>query len=194
MSKKRQAWEEEVLPLNPNDLIFIDESGANLSMSSQYGRAEGGTRVKMPVPFDRGNTFSMIGAISTQKVEAAVYGEWATDSTIFLGFIETLLVPQLRPSHIVIMDNVKFHLQKAVKEAIEATGANVLFLPAYSPDLSPIEPMWSKIKSILRKLAPRTVKEFKKAVRFAFKQINKNDLINWYKHCGYFIKPYRIPL
>jgi hypothetical protein len=92
---------------NAKNLIFIDESGANLRMSSTYARAEGGERIKMPIPFEHGPQFSMIGAISVNKVEAALYGEWATNGDIFHAFIENNLLPQLKPKHTVIMDNVK---------------------------------------------------------------------------------------
>jgi hypothetical protein len=95
---------------NAKDLIFIDESGANLRMSSSYARSEGGERIKMPIPFDHGPQFSMIGAISANRVEAALYGKWATNGDIFHAFIEKSLLPQLKPKHIVIMDNVRFHL------------------------------------------------------------------------------------
>lgn len=168
-----------------NKLIFIDESGANLRMESSYARVEGGQRIKMPVPCERGPKISMIGAVSTKKVEAALYGEWATNGEIFLTFIEKELSPKLKKKHIVIMDNVKFHLQAAVAAAIEAKGAKVIFLPPYSPDFSPIENMWSKIKNTLRKLAPRTLKEFQKSIQFAFKQVSESDLVSWFKHCGY---------
>lgn len=180
--------------LDANKLIFIDESGANLRMESTYARGEGGQRVKMPVPCDRGTHLSIIGAISTQKIEAALYGEWATDGEIFLSFIEERLAPQLKPGHIVVMDNIKFHLQASVAKAIELKGAKVIFLPPYSPDYSPIENMWSKLKNTLRKLAPRSLKEFKKAIRVAFKEISQTDLINWFKHCGYKVGLDRIPL
>lgn len=168
-----------------NKLIFIDESGANLRMESSYARIEGGQRIKLPVPCERGPQISMISAISTKKIEAALYGEWATNGEIFLTFIEKELSPKLKKKHIVIMDNIKFHLQAAVAASIEAKGAKVIFLPPYSPDFSPIENMWSKIKNTLRKLAPRTLKEFHKSIQIAFKQVSKSDLLGWFKHCGY---------
>ena len=130
----------------PEDLIFIDESGAKLNMDSAYGRAQGGQRVKASKPYCRGKTISMIGAVSLLGVVAAMYGEWATDGIAFLAFIQSMLVPQLRPGHIVIMDNARFHKLQQVSEAIENTGAQLVFLPPYSPDFSPIELMWSKLK------------------------------------------------
>ena len=176
------------------NLIFIDESGANLRMSSSYARAEGGTRIKMPIPFAHGPQFSMIGAISINKVEAALYGEWATNGDIFYAFIDRSLLPQLKPRHTVIMDNVKFHLQTRIREAIESKGAKVIFLPPYSPDLTPIENMWSKVKNTLRRLAPRTVRAFEKCIKVAFEEITQCDLVGWFKHCGYESGLPRIPL
>ncbi len=179
---------------NAKHLIFIDESGANLKMSNPYARTEGGSRIKMPIPFNRGPQISMIGAISVNKVEAALYGEWATNGDIFHTFIENNLLPQLKPKHIVVMDNVKFHLQERIKHTIESTGAKIIFLPPYSPDLNPIENMWSKVKNTLRKLAPRTTRSFKKCIKIAFEGISKSDLVEWYKHCGYKGGLIRIPL
>lgn len=168
-----------------DDLIFIDESGANLSFCRKYARAIGGERIKYACPYSRGDKHSIIGAVSTSGVEAALYGEWSTDGGIFLDFVKRLLVPRLSSGKIVIMDNVSFHKVSGVKEAIEEAGAFLVFLPPYSPDLSPIENMWSKIKSSLRRLSPRTRQQFKKAIRIAFESVSKKDLVSWFKHCGY---------
>lgn len=174
-----------MMSLDAKKLIFVDESGANLRMASRYARGEGGKRVKMPVPCDRGPQISIIGAVSMEKVEAALYGEWATNGEIFLTFIEECLSPQLKPGHIVIMDNVKFHLQTKIADAIQSKGASIVFLPPYSPDFSPIENMWSKIKNSLRKLMPRTPRGFKKAIKIAFEGISECNLTGWFGHCGY---------
>jgi len=169
----------------PSRLIFLDESGANLSFCRDYARILGGERIKMPKPHARGNYYSLIGAIGLDAVKAALYGKWATNGVTFLTFIRECLVPTLETGDIVLMDNVSFHKSVGVKEAIESVGATLVLLPPYSPDFSPIENMWSKIKSILRKLAPRTEKQFKKAVSVAFSSITKKDLAGWFKHCGY---------
>jgi transposase len=127
----------------------------------------------------------MIGAISVVAIEAALYGEWSADGEIFLEFVKKRLVPQLSSGKVVIVDNVSFHKIVGVKEAIEEAGAHLFYLPPYSPDLSPIELMWSKIKSILKKISPRTKPQFRRAIREAFVEISKNDLVSWFKHCGY---------
>lgn len=154
-------------------------------MTEKYARAKGGDRIKMPVPCNRGPQISMIGAISLRGVEAALYGEWATNGEIFLEFVAQCLAPKLRPGMIVIMDNVRFHLQANVIAHIESRGAKVVFLPPYSPDFSPIENMWSKIKNTLRRLMPRTLQAFKKSIKVAFESIREKDLLGWFRHCGY---------
>ncbi len=170
---------------DPEDLIFIDESGAKLNMDSAYARAQGGQRVKASKPHCRGKTLSMIGAMGLLGVVAAMYGEWATDGIAFLTFIQTMLVPQLRAGHIVIMDNARFHKLQQVREAIESTGAQLVFLPPYSPDFSPIELMWSKLKHYLRKKAPRTLGSFHQALLEAFETLTDYDFEDWFAHCGY---------
>jgi transposase len=176
---------EAAQKLNIEDLIFIDESGANLSFCRGYARAIGGKRVKYACPYPRGNKYTMISAISVASIKAALYGEWSADGEIFLEFVKKQLVPQLNIGNVVIVDNVSFHKVAGVKEVIEETGAHLFFLPPYSPDLSPIEMMWSKIKSFLRKISPRTKDQFKKAIRMAFEGIVASDLVSWFKHCGY---------
>ena len=153
------------------NLIFLDESGANLRMGPLYGRAQGGKRVIAAVPFNRGNRFTMLGAINFTKVGAALYCEWAADGEIFLNFITRCLCPILEKRHFVIMDNVAFHRVCGVKEVIESTGAKLIYLLPYSPDLNLIEQMWGKIKSCLRQESARTLKQFAKAINTAFMNI-----------------------
>jgi transposase len=167
------------------DLIFLDESGANLRMAPLYGRAPGGKRAVDAVPFNRGNRLTMLSAISFEKVEAALYGEWAADGEIFLNFIMRCLCPVLQKRHIVIMDNVAFHQVHGVEEAIKSTGAKLIYLPPYSPDLNPIEQMWGKVKTCLRKESARTLDKFAISIKVAFMSIQPTDLANWYRHCGY---------
>lgn len=121
------------------------------------------------------------------NVKAALYGQWATNGDIFNTFVRDNLAPNLKEGDIVLMDNVNFHKSEFVRQYIEERGAKLWFLPPYSPDFSPIENMWSKIKSILRKLAPRTEQQFKKAISIAFESITQSDIIGWYKHCGYMV-------
>lgn len=154
-------------------------------MARNYSRGYIGARVKTPTPYHRGNKYSIIGAISIKKIEAGMYCEGSVDSEVFTNFVEKSLVPVLNKNKVLIMDNVAFHKVKHIEKLILDTGAKILYLPPYSPDLSPIENMWSKIKSVLRKMAARTAEEFKKAIAIAFKSVSSSDLAGWFKHCGY---------
>lgn len=169
-------------------MIFLDESGAHLAMTRLYGRTFGGSRLRWPTPYHRGNKFSLISAISTEKVVASLYFEESIEGELFSGFVEHCLCKTLEPRHKLIMDNVAFHKVKRAEELIKATGAEIIYLPPYSPDYSPIELMWSKIKSVLRAKAARTCEEFQEAINAAYHSICTSDLTGWFKHCGYEIK------
>lgn len=137
-------------------LKFIDESGVNLAMTRLYGRAPRGERVLDAVPRNHGPNVTMVGALGMQGMTAVMTVEGATDAHVFLAYIEHVLAPTLQPGDIVVMDNLRVHTVADVPSAIRARGAHVLYLPPYSPDLSPIEPCWSKLKTSLRKAKART--------------------------------------
>jgi len=185
MLKKTIEFKEALINLKLEDLIVLDESGCYLNMTLPYARAEGGQRIKLPKKFTRGDKISIIGAISVNQVEAALYGEWNTNSEIFEAFIENKLLPVLSPGKVVIMDNVNFHNSKKIQELVESRGATILFLPPYTPEHSPIENMWSKIKQILKTESPKTIKEFARSIKKAFLSIASSDLYGWFAHCGY---------
>lgn len=168
-----------------SQLIFLDESGAHLAMHREYGRIARGKRLVSACPYFRGSKYSIISAIGITEITTAFYTEGSVNGELFLHFLEHYLAAKLKPEHSIIMDNVSFHKVKGVKEIIEATGAKIVYLPPYSPDLSPIEHMWSKIKSTLRKLAARCEATFKSAMQTAFLAVQESDLQGWYKNCGY---------
>lgn len=171
--------------IDPANIIVLDESGSNLSQTSDYARAEGGQRAKAPKPHCPGEKYSIIGAISINTIISMMYIDCAINGEIFLSFIEKTLVPKLRRGQYVVMDNINFHKQEMVRVAIEKVGAKVVFLPPYSPDLSPIEKMWSKIKDILKRNKPRTKAGFHNALFDAINAISGEDLEAWYEDCGY---------
>jgi transposase len=171
--------------INPTDIIVIDESGADLSMTNDYARAEGGERAKAAKPHLSGSKFSIIGAIGITCVIAAMYIQAAVNTEIFRTFVEKLLYPKLGIGKYVVMDNIGFHKGDSIIKLIESTGAKVVFLPPYSPDLSPIEKMWSKIKEILKRSKPRSNAEFHNALTIALHEVDEDDLIGWYEECGY---------
>ena len=171
--------------ISPDDLIFIDESGANLGMTTDYARAEGGNRAIAPKPFDVGSKFSIIGAIALTGIVAMMYIEAAVNCTIFKGFIKKFLAKKLKPGKYVVFDNVSFHKSQEIINLIENTGAKVVFLPPYSPDLSPIEKLWSKMKEVLKRNNPRTKAEFHTALSSALFSMDDEDFEEWYDSCGY---------
>ena len=185
MKRKRIDYMDAVSEIDPNDLIFLDESGAHLGMTSDYARMEGGKRAKMPKPFDRGEKFSVIGAIALTGIVAMMYIASAINGNIFKTYIEQLLIPKLRRGQFIIFDNVSFHKSAELIELIESVGAKVVFLPPYSPDLSPIEKMWSKIKEILKRSKPRSRAEFHRSLLEAITSVDDEDCEEWYESCGY---------
>lgn len=167
---------------------MIDESGADLGMSSEYARAEGGARAKAAKPHLRGSRYSIIGAVGVSGIIASTYLKSAVNTEIFEVFVKELLVPHLGYGKYVVMDNVRFHKNREIVKLIEDTGAKVVFLPPYSPDLSPIEKMWSKTKEILKRSKPRSDAQFHDALATALDAISEEDLQGWYTECGYSVE------
>jgi transposase len=127
----------------------------------------------------------MISAIRCDGVATAMVAEGATDAVVFRGFVEHFLVPVLKPGDIVVMDNLSSHKVKGIRDAIEAVGAELWYLPPYSPDLNPIEPMWSKVKAVLRSLARRTTKSLYHAIGHALRRVDATECLNYFRNCGY---------
>lgn len=171
--------------LDASRFIFLDESGVHLGMSRLYGRGFRHERIKSFSPFNKGSRLTMIAAVGIDEIKAALFGQWHVDGEIFLQFIQECLVPVLLPGQYVLMDNLKAHKVSGVREAIESVGAKLVYLPPYSPDLSPIELAWSKIKTYLRRKAARTVEELQEVICEAFATITHADLSAWFEHCGY---------
>jgi transposase len=182
---RREAWCEEALSLSPSRLIFIDESGAKTNMTRLYGRALGGQRMVDATPHGHWSTTTMISALRVDGSTADMVIDSATDGTVFLTYVEKILAPTLKENDIVIMDNLASHKMVAVVAAIKATGAEVRFLPPYSPDLNPIEKMWSKVKAYLRKVKARTKEALWQSIGSALKTVSASDAVNWFKSCGY---------
>jgi transposase len=168
-----------------DDLVFIDEAGVNLAMARLYARALRGHRAYSPRPQNRGKNQTLIGAMAKRGVIAALTFEGGTDGVAFQTFVEQVLAPNLWPGACVVMDNFSSHKVAAIAPAIEAVGATVVYLPSYSPDFNPIEQLWSKVKSILRSLAPRTKAELDAAITKAFAQVTLKDIRHWLTHCCY---------
>ena len=183
--EKRKDFRKKISQIDPRRLKIIDESGVNTSMTRLYGRAPKGERVLGSVPHDHGPNVTIIGSISLEGVEAAMSFEGAVNGDIFRVFVEQVLAPTLREGDVVVMDNLPSHKVKGIEEAIQSRGAILMYLPPYSPDLSPIEECWSKVKAWLRKMEARTADALHEAIEHAFEQVTRSDLAGWFRHCGY---------
>jgi transposase len=171
--------------LDPHRLQCIDESGINIAMTRLYGRAPRGERALGSAPQNDGQNVTMLGALSCTGLEAMMTIEGATDSDVFRAYVREVLCPTLREGDIVVADNLSAHKATGVQEAIAATGARLLYLPPYSPDLNPIERCWSKIKTFLRAANARTREALDAAVTRALATVTEADARAWFAHCGY---------
>jgi transposase len=163
----------------------VDESGAKTNLTRLYGRAEGGQRVVDAAPWGHWRTTTLIGALRRDGSTASLVLEGATDTESFQAYVDRVLVPSLRPGDIVVMDNLGAHHAPGVATAIEAVEAEVWYLPPYSPDLNPIEKMWSKVKQFLRSAKARSSEELFKAVAKALESITPADAIAFFNSCDY---------
>jgi transposase len=175
--------------IDPEDVVVIDETGFNVSMARTHGRAPSGERVVADAPVNHGQNITVMGAVTTQGVLGTLMFPGSTDGPALLAFVQQMLVPKLRPGQIVIWDNLGAHRMASVTAAVEAAGAVVCQLPPYSPDFSPIEMAWSKIKTLVRSAAARTREALVDAVAAALARVTKSDLAAWFRHCGFCHKP-----
>jgi transposase len=167
------------------DLIFIDESGVNLALTRLYARSPKGKRARGARPHKRGKNVSLIGALGLSGILTQISLLGATDGLTFEAFIAQRLVPKLWAGACVIMDNCSIHKGEEIEQWITQAGAKLIYLPPYSPDFSPIENCWSKIKSLLRSIGARTYPDLAKAIEEAFAQVSLDDIQGWFTHCCY---------
>ena len=166
-------------------LWFIDEFGIHLALSRAYARAPRGERAEVVEPFETGGNISVISALTLDGVRAPMMIEGPIDGAVLELYVMHFLAPQLRAGEIVIWDNVPTHKSARVIELIEAAGARVEPLPAYSPDLNPKEECISKIKAELRRVRADTKRKLKNALKRAFAKVTLQDIRGWFWHCGY---------
>jgi len=171
--------------LDPSKLIFIDESAAKTNMTRLRGRSPRGERLRMSAPCGHWRTTTMISSIRLDGSTACMAIEGATDTEVFRAYVREVLCPTLKEGDMVIMDNLAPHKNEETIALIEAVGATAHFLPAYSPDLNPIEKMWSKVKSLLRSAEARTHEDLLAAIASALERITPQDAINYFASCGY---------
>jgi transposase len=187
VAAERDDFNKEIAAVDPNRLVFLDESGILTNMTRRYARAPIGERAcgEAPVNWKR---LTVLGALSLDGVTAMTTVTTGTTIPVFLDFLQTSVLPVLRehkPDAILVMDNLSAHKNQAVKDAIAAAGLTLRYLPRYSPDFSPIEPCWSKIKTALRAAAARTVESLEAALDAAVASVTADDATGWFGHCGY---------
>ena len=185
MKQARDQWRADTEGIDPRRFRFIDESGAKTNMVRLHGRCERGQRLLSKAPAGHWQTTTMIAAVGLEGVAAPFALEGAVDAESFVVYVERVLLPALQDGQIVVLDNLACHKHPRVRELIESVGAKVWYLPAYSPDLNPIEEMWSKVKQTLRSRAARTFDGLMNAIAAALKQVSLQDVMGWFTHCGY---------
>ena len=171
--------------LDLNHLVFIDEAGAKTNMTRLYGRAERGERVVDLAPHGHWCTTTMISSIRLNGSTACMAVDGPTTGDVFRAYVQHVLVPALQTGDIIVLDNLASHKDPVALEMIRQAGAEVRFLPPYSPDLNPIEKMWSKIKQILRSIKARTQEALLAAIAAALECVSQEDATGWFVSCGY---------
>ncbi len=166
-------------------MVFIDETGASTKMARRYGRALRGARCRAPVPHGHWKTTTFIGALRLEGMTAPMVLDGAMHGAAFLAYVEQVLAPTLSPGDIVIMDNLPTHKSAAARQAIEAVGAELRFLPPYSPDFNPIEMAFSKLKAFLKKTAARTVDDLWDAIALGMETFTPKECENYFAAAGY---------
>jgi transposase len=183
--QRREAWREAVSRIDPQRLVFLDESGMTTEMTRRYGRAGRGERVREGTPAGHWRTLTLLGAMSCDGLVATMTIESPTDGDVFLAYLEQVLCPRLQPGQVVVMDNLGAHKVAGVRELIEATGAELLYLPPYSPDFNPIEQCWAKMKQTLRSLKARTLDSLQHGCSDAIAAVTPDNASAWFSHSGY---------
>jgi transposase len=182
---ERAAWRTQAAGLLSQDLVEVSETGSHIAMTPLYAYAPRGQRAIGKVPRNYGAIMTLIASLSLAGMGPAFVLDGAADSTAFELYVEQILAPSLRTGQIVVLDNLSIHLGPRVKQAIEARGCRLLFLPAYSPDFSPIEEAFSKLKTVLRRTGARSREALQEAIATALDLITATDALGWFTHCGY---------
>jgi transposase len=185
VARKRDRWRRHQARLDPRRLVFIDETWAKTNMTRTHGRCARGRRLVDKVPHGHWKTLTFLAALRCDAITAPfvldgpINGEW------FLAYVEQVLVPTLRPGDVVVMDNLGSHKGKAVRRAIRQAGAHLIFLPPYSPDLNPIEQVFAKLKTLLRKAAERSVEDTWRRIGQLLDHFSADECANYLVNSGY---------
>jgi transposase len=171
--------------VDPARLVFVDECGTHTSMTRRRARAVRGERARGAVPRNRGPVTTLLAGVSLAGMAPAMTVEGGTDTAVFATYLERVLLPTLIPGQLVVVDNVGAHKPDRIRELVTAAGCGLVFLPAYSPDLSPIEEAFSKIKALVKAAAARTRAALDAAIAAALNAVTAADVVGWFSHAGY---------
>ena len=183
----REAFRQLIKTLKPEAVVVVDESGTHIGMTRLYGRAPRGQRAYAQTLRNYGKNLSLIASLSRDGMGEAMTLEGAVDQAAFEAYVRDFLAPSLRPGQIVLMDNLSIHKGPEVRRLIETRGCTLLFLPAYSPDLTPIEKAFSKLKAFLRRVGALTVEALQEAIAAGLQRILPSDAHGYFASCGFII-------
>ena len=185
MARRRAQWVKYQDRVEPERLVFIDETWTRTDMAALRGWGPRGERLPTKVPHGRWKTMTFLAALRHDRIEAPWFLEGPIDGESFRTYVAKVLLPTLRPGDIVVLDNLGSHRGKAVRQLIRSAGAKLFFLPKYSPDLNPIEQVFAKLKHLIRKAAARTVDAVCAAIGEALQAFTSEECANYLKNSGY---------
>jgi transposase len=183
--EERARWREQMKECEAKRWVFVDECGSNIALTPLYARAPKGQRATDSVPRNRGKNTTLIASLSLEGIGASMIIEGAANGAAFEAYVEHILVPSLQEGQMVVMDNLRVHKTARVRQLIEEKGCQLRFLPAYSPDFSPIEEAFSKLKTVLRRSKARTRETLEEAIVQALLTVTSQDAHGWFEHGGY---------
>ena len=181
----RAQWAENQTELDPERLVFIDETGTSTNMARQRGRSPRGQRLIGKVPHGHWKTTTFVAGLRSTALTAPGVIDGPMNGNAFLAYVEQVLVPSLAPGDTVVMDNLSAHKVPGIREAIEAAGATLLYLPPYSPDFNPIEQLFAKLKALLRKAGERSLEELWNRIADLLKAFTPSECTNYFRNAGY---------
>lgn len=182
---QRKAWWEEIAAGDPGDLVFVDECNTPIALTRRYARAKGGARAVGSAPRNHGTPTTLVVALGPAGLGAALSFPGALDRAAFRVYVRDALGPTLRPGPTVVVDNLSVHQDPLIATLLAERGCDLRFLPPYSPDFTPVELAISKLKTTIRRLAPRAQDALDQAISVAVGDVIPKDARNWFKHCGY---------
>lgn len=184
----RREWRAALADHDPGRFVFLDESSANICLTPTYARAPSGQRAHGSAPRNYGQNTTLVAALTPRGLQAPMTLQGALNSDAFAVYVREVLLPTLAPGTCVILDNLSVHKRADIRSLFATAGCHLLFLPPYSPDFNPIELVFSKLKTRLRRLAARTQAALEEAIAEALGTISSHDAIHYFAHCGYHLK------